>query len=76
MPRRRRVSKRRALSPAERLYAELEASLPPSPLVRRGVDALGLDGEVVRDGEGLDDVAPADDVGLDYLDESGGVDGR
>lgn len=41
MPRRRRHSKKRALSPAERAWEALEAGLPPNPLVRRGVDAAG-----------------------------------
>lgn len=41
MPRRKRVSKRRGLSPVERAWAALEEGLPPNPLVRRGVDAAG-----------------------------------
>lgn len=67
MPRRKRASKRRALSPAERLDEAL-ADLPPNPLVRRGVDALGLDDEVVLDG----DAAIGEAAGLDDFEEPAG----
>lgn len=41
MPRRKRRSKRRVLSPAEQFRAILEEGMPPNPLVRRGPEESG-----------------------------------
>lgn len=43
MPRRRRVSKRRTLSPGEQFLAAIEEGLPPNSLVRRGPDELDVE---------------------------------